>query len=156
MNIFVLDDDIVLNAQYHVDRHIVKMPLESAQLLCNAHHLVVSEYKAPYKLTHKNHPISKWVVISRGNYLWLVKLGLELCKEYTFRYGKTHASQSVIEWCGNNIPHILDSGITEFVKAMPDKYKVDNIVDSYRNFYNGDKTHLFYWKNRKQPWWIKR
>ncbi|MFA5048241.1 MAG: hypothetical protein WC516_04435 [Patescibacteria group bacterium] len=155
MNIFILDDNKSLAAQYHTDRHIVKMPLEGAQLLCNVHHLFKSNLLVPYKLTHQYHPVTKWVVLSLSNYIWLIDFSLELCKEYTFRYKKKHACQTVIEWCSNNIPNIRDIGLTDFVKAIPDKYKVDSVVDSYRNYYNGEKKHLFYWKNRVEPWWIE-
>lgn len=155
MNIFILDDDPVLIAQYHVNRHIVKMPLETAQLLCNAHHICGSNYQIPYKLTHASHPITKWIGLSKSNYIWLVNLGFELCKEYTFRYEKEHVCQKIIGWCSDNIPNLPNCGTTEFIKAMPIEYKVDSVVDSYRNYYNGAKRHLFCWKNRKQPWWIK-
>jgi len=87
--------------------------------------------------------------------LYLAELGLELCKEYTFRYGKRHKSQDVIEWCIENKPSISDIGFTEPAKAMPDEYKVDDVVESYRNYYNGAKVSFSKWKNRETPKWFK-
>jgi hypothetical protein len=88
MNIFFLDEDPTLSAQYHVDKHVVKMILETAQLLCGVHHATSQiTDQVPYKLSHKNHPCAIWARTSLSNYLYLCELGLELCKEYTYRYG---------------------------------------------------------------------
>ena len=38
MNIFVLDESPVTSAQMQCDKHIVKMPLETAQMLCSVWH----------------------------------------------------------------------------------------------------------------------
>ena len=156
MNIFFLDTDVKKCAEYHVDKHVVKMVLETAQLLCGAHHVTeqVTE-RVPYKLSHKNHPCAIWVRESLSNYLYLCELGLELCKEYTYRYGKRHKSQDVIEWCVINKPNILDIGFTEPAKAMPDEYKVSSVVESYRNYYMGAKSGFAVWKNRETPYWFK-
>lgn len=154
MNIFILDWDIRKCAQYHNDKHVVKMILESAQLLCGAHHVVGTKSEIPYKLSHKNHPCSIWVRNSLSNYLFLCELGLELCLEYTHRYGKRHKTQSVIEWCIENKPHIEDLGITEPPKAMPIEYKVDDVVQSYRNYYLGPKKSFSKWTDRPEPPWF--
>jgi hypothetical protein len=79
---------------------------------------------------------------------------LELCKEYTYRYGKRHKSQEVIEWCLINKPNIPDIGFTEPAKAMPDEYKVKSVVESYRNYYMGEKSGFAVWKNREKPEWF--
>jgi hypothetical protein len=154
MNVFVLDENPNVCAQYHCDKHVVKMILETAQLLCGVHWSVGSE--APYKLSHKNHPCSIWVRECVENYVWLCDLGIELSKEYTHRYGKIHKSQSVIEWCMTNIPQLKENGsITKFALAMPDEYKVDySVVESYRNYYRGAKTSFAVWKNREVPNWF--
>ena len=115
MNIFILDYDVKKCAQYHVDKHVVKMILETSQILCGVHHmsllepyrLPTSTLDIPYKLSHKNHPCSIWSRESLTNYLYLCELGLELCVEYTYRYGKRHKSQDVIEWCITNQPNIV-------------------------------------------------
>ena len=154
MNIFFLDYDVVECAKYHCDKHVVKMILESAQLLCGAHHVTNSKLDIPYKLSHKNHPCSIWVRESLSNYLYLCELGLELCKEYTYRYEKRHKSQDVIEWCVTNNVNICDKGITQPAKAMPDEYKVKDVIQSYRNYYIGAKKDFASWKKRNVPTWF--
>lgn len=152
MNIFVLDLDPRLSANYHVNRHSTKMCVEYAQLLCGVHW--VNGGEAPYKLSHKNHPCSVWVRECIENYVWLCDLGIELCKEYTYRYGKRHKSQDVIEWCLLNVPKLRSNGnITNFALAMPDIYKVTDPVQSYRNYYLGDKKDFCVWKGRETPHW---
>ena len=155
MNIFVLDWDVKKCAMYHNDKHVVKMILETAQLLCGVHHMTESPSEnVPYKLSHKNHPCSIWARESMDNYLWLCELGMELCAEYTFRYGKRHKSQQVIEWCIDNRPNIPEEGFTVPAKAMPDQYKVEDVVQSYRNYYLGEKKSFSNWKNRSVPSWF--
>ena len=155
MNIFFLDENPTLSAKYHVDKHVVKMILETAQLLCGVHHTTdqVTD-QVPYKLSHKNHPCAIWARESLSNYLYLCELGLELGKEYTYRYGKRHKSIEVIEWCIINKPNIPDIGFTTPAMAMPDEFKVDSVVESYRNYYMGAKISLASWKNREKPFWF--
>ena len=155
MNIFFLDYNTKKCAEYHCDKHVVKMILETAQLLCGVHHTTnqVSD-EVPYKLSHKNHPCAIWARESLSNYLYLCDLGLELCKEYTYRYGKRHKSQQVIEWCMINKPQIPDIDFTTPPKAMPDEYKVIDVVESYRNYYMGAKKDFAVWKNRNIPEWF--
>jgi hypothetical protein len=160
MNIFFLDYDVKKCAQYHVDKHVVKMILETAQLLCGVHHVTAHDTAhdtahVPYKLSHKNHPCSIWTRKSLSNYLYLCELGLELCEEYTYRYGKRHKSQDVIEWCLINKPNIPDIGFTEPAMAMPDEYKVKSVIQSYRNYYMGAKSGFAVWKNREKPFWFE-
>ena len=155
MNIFFLDLDTKKCAEYHCDKHVVKMILETAQLLCGVHYTTdqVTD-QIPYKLSHKNHPCAIWSRESLSNYLYLCDLGLELCKEYTYRYGKRHKSQEVIEWCITNKPNIVDKEFTEPARAMPDEYKVKSVVESYRNYYIGAKKSFAVWKNRDIPEWF--
>lgn len=155
MNIFKLDNDISLCAQYHVDKHVVKMPLEYAQLLCSARHILgESPTTIPYKLTHKNHPCAIWTRASSTNYKWLVELGLAVSAEYTYRYGKTHGCAKIIVDCLDNIPKFDHHSGTELPLAMLEEYKVNDTVTSYRAYINGAKQHLFSWKNRAVPDWI--
>jgi len=155
MNIFFLDWDTKKCAEYHCDKHVVKMILETAQLLCGAHHVTHQViHQVPYKLSHKNHPCAIWVRESLSNYLYLCDLGLELCKEYTYRYGKRHKSQDVIEWCITNKLNICDKGFTEPPKAMPDQYKEKDVIKSYRNYYIFEKFKFAVWKNRETPDWF--
>ena len=158
MNIFILDKDITRSAQYHVDKHVVKMPLETAQLLCTARHELGEDADTiPYRKTHANHPCGVWARESSSNYIWLCQFGLELCKEYTHRYGKVHKCQAVIENCIENTPDpniFTYLELTEFPQAMDDEYKLNDPVLAYRNYYNGAKSHLHSWKNRQAPNWI--
>lgn len=156
MNIFVLDRDIVRNAQFHCNKHVVKMILESAQLLSTACYLHGMK-TAPYKPTHINHPCTKWVCESQENWLWLQKLTRALNHEYMFRYGKnvSHKSAVVAESlvCPDTIPNI---GLTPPALAMPDQYKGADVVHSYRNYYIGEKQAIADWGNRGVPHWFIR
>jgi len=157
MNIFILDKNINRNVRYYVDNHIVKMPLETAHLLCTTLHLFNIE--TPYKQTHTNHPCAKWVRESLANYKYLCKLGKAICKEYSFRYGKVHACEKVIDYCSSMTKqlskHVKDQGKTKAAQAMPTQYKrQDNVVEAYRTYYREGKKHLFSWKNREKPFWI--
>jgi len=163
MNIFVLDLDTKKCARYHNDKHVVKMILETAQLLSGVHHMtdqVPTKYRpstdqVPYKLSHKNHPCAIWARKSIENYIWLCDLGLDLCKEYTFRYDKRHKSQAVIEWCLTNKPNLeYNGGLTPFALAMPDECKIGDVVDSYREYYRTEKRKIAQWKGREVPEWF--
>jgi hypothetical protein len=154
MNIFYLDEDVKKCAEYHCDKHCIKMILETAQLLASAHW--VSGSSAPYKLTHKNHPSAVWTRQSLSNYRWLCQLGLALCKEYTHRYEKIHKTQEVITWLINNLPDIEDIGFIEPPKAMADSYKLETAVASYRNYYQIAKSRFATWKRRPIPDWFNQ
>ena len=129
------------------------MILESAQLLCGAHWSTGGQ--APYKLSHKNHPCSIWVRKDINNYNWLCSLGIKLCHEYEDRYGKVHKTKQVIEWCIRNHPDIPDNKFTAPPLAMPDEYKESSHVQSYRNYYMGEKRDFSTWKNMDIPNWFK-
>lgn len=156
MNIFVLDTNPKTCAVYHNDKHVVKMILETAQLLCGVHWMTEGgQYDIPYKLSHKNHPSAIWARECVENYIWLCDLGLELCNEYTYRYGKRHKSQDIIEWCLLNVPNIPEKGdVTPFALAMPDECKVGDAVASYRAYYMAEKRGFAVWKNRETPEWF--
>jgi len=154
MNIFVLSKDPDEAAIMQCDQHVVKMPLETAQLLCTAY----PEELAPYKRTHYNHPCNLWLRESRANYEWLVLHGIALCTEYSYRFGKNHSSEDIIFWCFPHMNQLKFSKIemSPWPKAMDDKYKKPDIVESYRNFYNKDKSRFATWsKNRSEPSWFK-
>lgn len=157
MNIFILDLNPKKCAEYHIDKHSTKMCVEYAQLLCGVHHMSnqSSTVEVPYKLSHKNHPCSIWARECTENYIWLCDLGLSLCEEYTYRYGKRHKSQDVIEWCLVNKPGLKDNGdITPFALAMPDECKTKTAVESYRLYYLTHKRDIATWKERKKPEWF--
>lgn len=159
MNIFFLHFNQKQCAQMHVDKHVVKMITESIGLLCSAHHLHPNKNHKiilPHKLTHQNHPCSIWVRESIANYLWLVELTQELCKEYTHRYGKIHKFESNISDLRNIKPDIPDIGFTTPKQAMPEMYKfsttdINDIIECYRQYYYFEKQHLLAWKKRDIP-----
>jgi len=155
LNIFILSEDPEKAAQMQCDQHVVKMTLETAQILCS----VFTEHKAPYKRTHYNHPCNVWARESKSNFLWLCKHGSALAKEYTYRYDKEHKSEKIIDWCHKNINLIQfkQTKTTPFALAMDEKYKENTAVKSYRNFYIKDKSIFAKWnKNRKPPLWYSK
>ena len=157
MNIFFLDHCPRKCAQYHCDKHVVKMIVETCQILCTVWHIIDPEHKIfqpPYRKTHINHPCTIWARSSRSNYIWLSTLGMELCKEYSFRYEKSHKSEAVLQGLMENIPD-LPCEWSDPPKAMPDEYKVEDCIDSYRRYYKFGKRHLHTWKKRHSPFFIK-
>jgi hypothetical protein len=179
MNIFYLNNAPKICAQMHVDKHCVKMILESAQLLSTAHRVLdgvetiavinnrkVRKWELPddrqsilYSATHINHPSAVWVRQSAANYTWLYNLFVELCNEYTYRYGKVHKCQREIIFLQlARIPqNIPDKPFTEPTPAMPEQYRVaGDAIQSYHNYYNGEKTRMFAWKNRNVPEFINK
>lgn len=153
MNIFVLDYSPTKAARLQCDKHVVKMPLETAQILCSA----FPNGKAPYKRTHFNHPCSIWARKSKKNFEWLIEHGLALCEEYTFRYGKDHKSRKVILWCSKNKKKLkfASENKSNFVLCMDEKYQVGNAVESYKEYYRLEKKNIAKWeKARKKPRWF--
>lgn len=176
MNIFYLDRNTEKCAEYHVDKHVVKMILEYAQLLSTAHRVLdgrlltsfnetgrkTTQYSLPdarhytlYKATHINHPSAIWVRQSHDNYKWLWLLLDALCKEYTYRYNKIHKveREGLLEQL-----RFVPSGIkehptfTEPTPAMPDEYKVaGDSLESYKQYYRYAKKELWGWKGREMP-----
>jgi len=152
MNIFALTTDVVQCAEWHVDRHIVKMPLETAQMLCtNLNKIGIS---TPYLPVHQKHPCTLWAGINQDNFSWLCELGIALCLEYTARYNKVHKSQEVIEFCHKHIDKFTPGSLTPFAQAMPDIYKDLCPIKAYRNYYTHGKNHLHKWTLRDKPEWI--
>ncbi len=151
MNIFILDYNIQKCAEYHCDKHVVKMCIEYAQLLSSVHH----HYGKPagYKHTHKNHPCAIWTRTSLSNYEYLMELAFALGEEYTYRYGKHHASIGVVA----NLPPIVfqDIGLTPFVKAIanPEIKSIPDTVEAYREYYRKEKSGFATWKKRDVPTW---
>lgn len=157
MNIFYLHDDPKLCAQAHCDKHVVKMIVETAQLLSTAHHVLDGNTgKAIYKPTHPKHPSAIWCRETDSNYVWLWCLLVSLCKEYTHRYGKIHKCQ----WSGvvkelMTLPSNIKRGdFTQPTPAMPDNYKTVDSIESYHNYYNGSKASFAKWTNRPIPSWF--
>lgn len=166
-----------------VDRHVIKMVLESAQLLSTAHrvldgketiiegwidefgikhrksrHWILADGRDSilYRATHINHPSAIWVRNSVENYNWLVDHLFALGDEYTYRYGKRHATMEKMAYELQSPPHNLKEwDWTTMPCCMPDCYKTsDNSVNCYRNYYRDAKSELHSWKKRDKPHWI--
>lgn len=153
MNIFVLDLDTKKCAEYHSNRHVCKMLVETAQMLCSTYYYTNESHKSPYKLAHKNHPCTVWARESLSNWLWLRDLGLALYNEYKNRYGnKDHKSGDII--LGLDVPNLPDKGLTKFVQAMPVEYRDDDVVKAYRAYYVGEKKDILQYKGNI-PEWLK-
>ena len=174
MNIFYLHESPRISAQMQIDKHVVKMVLESAQLLCTCHRVLDGEHtyklsaagrrlqtwihpnpameKNLYKSQHFNHPCSLWLRESIENYNWLYQHFLELGKEYTARYGKTHLSitklKNILKQPPKNIPQVP---FTEPKQAILEKYKVKgNPIEGYHNYYVAEKLPLGTVKDRER------
>lgn len=152
MNIFVLDYNQERCAQYHCDKHVVKMILEYAQILSTNIRLT-SGLDVGYRTTHRNHPCTVWARESLSNWLWLKELSNQLNIEYKHRYNHSsnHKSYDVIE--SLPIPNIDDIGLTAFPQAMPDYCKVEDAVDAYRLYYIREKSSIASWTKRNAPDW---
>jgi hypothetical protein len=145
MNIFYLSTDPDKAAQMMYSKHVVKMILESAQLLCTAHHILDGDdADVPYKPTHKNHPSAIWARESADNYAWLYFHMLALGKEYTKRYGRKHLTIIKCEDVLCNLPGgMLNLGRTPMPQCMPDQYKVPgDSVTAYWNYYEAEKVNV--------------
>jgi hypothetical protein len=129
--------------------------LETAQLLCSAHH--VTGGTAQYKLSHKNHPCSIWVRSSLSNYLYLCELGLALGEEYTHRYGKIHSTytklKDVLKLNPINIPNIPFKDPPPAMSHFPLCIVPNNSLYSYYNYYIVAKNYFAKWTNRPIPEW---
>ena len=155
MNLFVLHRDPRIAARWQCDRHVVKMTLETAQILCSAAHLLGQ--KAPYRPTHLGHPCVVWTAASRGNWRWVVAHGLALAEEYERRFGRRHKSLAVLRWAERSGagPPAQSGRRRKFVMAMPEKYRGPDPVQAYRRFYQAEKARLAPWRApaRPPPWW---
>ena len=177
MNIFYLHEETKECAKQHLDKHVVKMILEYAQLLSTAQRLLdgyeyegksISGRKAMrwklddqrednlYMASHMKHPSGMWCRETSGNYLWLYNLWRDLMKEYTFRYGKHHVAERLIPFLDNLPKNIKNAEITPMPQCMPEQYKVPDSIQAYKNYYIGDKQRFAVWTNRPIPeWYVK-
>lgn len=175
MNIFYLSRDPEQAARWMVDRHVVKMILESAQLLSTAHRVldgrqiieaqngrklkrwILEDNREPvlYKATHINHPSAVWTRAAVENYWWLVEHFAALLDEYTHRYGKEHKTGELFYPLQSPPYNLKDFDATPMLCAMPDEYKTsEDPVENYRNYYKHAKKSMHVWTNREPPEWI--
>lgn len=171
-----MDSDPKKCAEMHLDKHVVKMIIEYAQLMSTAHRLLdgvpyidkssgrsIKRWKLEdnresvmMKASHINHPSAIWVRQNIENYNWLYKMWCFLCDEYTFRYNKIHAVETrminSLCYVPNNIR--LDNFYPP-TPAMPDDVKINkDSLNSYRNYYIKNKSHIAIWTKREVPDWF--
>ena len=150
MNIFAISNSPTDCAQLLDDKRLVKMTLETTQILSTVMHS--SGYIGPYKITHANHPVVKWVAENDSNFKWTVELLSEMCKEYTFRYGKIHKCQQYISIF--NTVSLRSSDMSEFADCSSSEG--DDIYSRYKNClvnkWKNDKRSPK-WTNRNKPLW---
>ena len=180
MNIFFLHRDPEQAAKEHVDKHVVKMIVEYAQLLSTAHRMLdgiewtdyskngrkIKRYrlenpnkeKAVYKACHYNHPSAVWVRENKLHYQWLYNLFKKLGHEYTHRYGKVHSTNlllnQLLEEAPNNIPVIDWKDPPPAMKHYPDCIVPGDSLQSYKNYYIVAKAYFAKWSKRDTPKWF--
>ena len=162
MNIFILDNDPIVAAQQQCNKHVVKMLLESAQMLCTAHRLLDGDEiisQELYQPVHPKHPCTLWTMETSTNYEWHHKHWIALCDEYTYRYGKTHLSDQKFRGLLSSLPKNIPTGpLTKFRLAMGSNPEcmVDDPVESYRKFYmTKQKRFKMIWSKRDMPDWFE-
>lgn len=153
MNVFAVDRDPERAARALCDRHVVKMTLETAQILCTAARALGQ--RAPYRPTHARHPCVVWAAARRANWEWLVRHGLALADEFERRYGRAHPSRAVIARMARRGPPPSPRRRAPFVQAMPERYRGRDAVAAYRRYYAGEKARFATWKAPARPprWW---
>tara|TARA_B100000963_G_C22616195_1_gene667485 strand:+ start:1622 stop:2251 length:630 start_codon:yes stop_codon:yes gene_type:complete len=181
MNIFALSECPVESAKQMLDKHVVKMPTESCQMLhtnslyflfwnCHGREPSLKELKKFHKESHYsymmkpamlNHPSTIWARQNKANYMWLYNHALALCKEYTYRYGKIHGTEKRI--LDSFTFDYDESELTPVSIAMFDKYRIPNshgkhcwdfVIESYRHYYVEGKWKFAEWKKDRMPnWW---
>ena len=182
MNIFILDKDPVIAAQLQCDKHVVKMIVESAQMLSTAHRMLdgtiqiapsksgkrmVKHYRlfddghldeTLYKAVHYKHPCTVWTMESDLNYDWHWIHFKALCDEYTYRYGKVHSSERLLQPLRIRPKNIPKGKLTPFklaMKANPE-CMLENAVLSYRAFYQTKQDRFkMVWTKRSKPGWFQ-
>jgi hypothetical protein len=177
MNIFAVDHCPDISAMSLVDKHVVKMILESAQLLCTAHRMLdgtpyidktktgrnVKRWRLSdpqddmllYSATHINHPSAVWCRQTTGNYDWLYRHFQALCMEYNYRYGKYHKCMEMWDHLSMRPRNLTDGPLQPFAVAMDKQYIISqDPVENYRNYYRVGKAKLHKWTKRGAPTWI--
>ena len=121
VNFFYLDKDPIKCAKYYCNKHILKIPIEIAQILSKIHYELKS--KIDYSKIYQNSTVVKntlgpycWIKESLDNYYWATQLGLELINEYKFRYNKIeHKTECILQYLYENPPNLPKNGETKFI-----------------------------------------
>lgn len=157
MNLFIVDSDPRKAARALCDKHVVKMVLETCQLLCTAHRVCNNRPVARiiYRVTHLMHPCSRWVRATAGNYLWAYVHFEELLREYQFRYGRVHKCHDLLAVLANVPDQIPAVKRTGFCVCVPETFRqTTDPVNAYRTYYANEKHRIARWTRRAPPsWW---
>ena len=173
MNLFYLDKEPDISATLHCDKHVVKMIIEYAQMLSTAHRMLDGESyyglskngrrlqrwrmlddreDILYKASHINHPSTVWVRENAIQYQYAYDMFTNLCDEYTYRYGKTHMTDTKLRQLLNNIPDNCTLGVwREPPQCMPDDVKAESAIDAYHKYYKEYKKSFAKWTKRDVP-----
>jgi hypothetical protein len=158
MNIFFLHRNPRICAQWHCDKHVIKMILEACQLLYSVHYATGSPvWSRAYKKTHPKHPCALWLLESVENYLWTISLAWELAEEYRHRYGshKMHSCEVHLVWLESHIPPLPLVKMTPPRLAMKPEFQVSkDPVEAYRYYYRVSKDQqrgIVKYTKRKRP-----
>lgn len=145
MNVFYTDTDPIIAANNLNDKHIIKMCLETAQILSTVSHRY--GVTAPYKPTHSKHPCVLWAGESKEHWTWLVRHGLAIGNEYRRRYDKEHKSVKVIQWCDKQGGRPPSKGWNSPPACMPNQFKY-NLNDFWKDVQESARAV-------KGPAWLK-
>ena len=179
MNIFILDNDPVIAAQEQCDKHVVKMIVESAQMLSTVHRMLDGTMERRpsksgamlqywklhderettlYKACHFNHPSTVWTRDEKANYQWHYEHFIALCDEYTYRSGKVHSTDTKLRKELKQVPtNIPVKHMTPFKLAMGSNPECmfEDAVKSYRAFYHTKQEKCsMVWTKRPIPSWF--
>ena len=162
MNIFAVYRSPKTSARCLPDKLVVKMPVETAQMLSTAIRVHCGDgycdSRDIYKVAFKNHPCTIWARSSRANYDWLVKHFKYLCREYRSRYGKVHGCAYLLKPFQEASQYMPSGNLTEFAQAMkmyPECMVPGNAVKAYQNYYHVAKHFAKWEKGRPAPKWWK-
>ena len=144
MNLFASNPCPIKSAQEQATPLLIKMVLESCQLLSTAH-VVLDGKQVAYKATHQNHPSSIWTRQSKANYLWLFEHFKALCDEYEYRTGKVHKSVEHIKTLSKNPVSIDDKPLSDFVYVGPDEFRMKSLTCVHG-------AYKLYLKSKYQDW----
>ena len=148
MNIFILDESPLRSAEMHCDKHVIKMILESTQMLSTV-------LNGPYKPTHAKHPCTLWAGRSRDNAVWLWMLANALHAEWQARWSHTreHKCKPILDRLisSKELASMPSLGLTPFAQAMPEEYKHADAVTAYRAYYRSKP--FVAWSRGPTPFW---
>ena len=152
MNMFILDRDPILAAEYNCDQHVSKILLESVQMLCHAH--LSCGLDPPYKSrNHMNHPVSKWIRATVANYEWAASHALALAEQFRIRRHKVHKWHALAHYCKSNVPPLISAPMTPFHQSVNLDCVSGDPVKAYRLYYVLYKSKFATWTNYQRPPW---